>query len=116
MRTPYAKLVLFTGVEPRNENLPHARLGSHAHRVASSVPGVEIPDHGNTSRIGGPYSETRSGDRVDVHCLGTERAPEFIMGALSDEMQIELAQQQPEGIGVLDDLRRLRPGYAKAVA
>ena len=84
--------------------------------MAPPVPAVEIPDHGDAPGIGRPDRETHAGDALDRQCLSAEAAAKFVVRALGEQIQVELAQQHPEAVGVFGLLRGSVPVDPQAIA
>ncbi len=83
--------------------------------MAARVPRIEVADHRHPLGVGRPDREAHTLDAVDGHDVGAERLGQAEMPALVEQMQIELAQQRTEGIGILGFLHCLRPLYAQQI-
>src|ERR1041384_7912978 len=81
-----------------------------------SVPAVEISDHGDALRVWRPDGEA---DATSIFHSGFRR-PEPLgqmpMRALGKKMQVQIAQDQSEGIGILRLLECVRPMDAQDIA
>ena len=102
---PDLVLVAFPGREPRDEKLPDPDAWARPHRVAPPVPAVEVPDDADPLGVGRPHREQ---DPVDPAHRARVRA-EHRVGAkqrpFAEEVQVEVAQDRPERVGI-DDLAR----------
>lgn len=90
------------------------------HRVAAAVPLVEVADHRHAPGIGCPHGKAHAGHIVLPHGLGTQAAGQFPVPAFGDQVQVQVAQQQAEGVGVFRFLHRFmagagRPDHAQPV-
>ncbi len=110
------ELVGGAGADARDEQLPDARAVAQPHRVAAPVPAVEVADHRDAARIGRPHREADALDALDRLGLRAEHAPEIPMPTLVEQVQIEIAEERPEAIGVLGLLHAAaRPGDAQHI-
>src|SRR5215218_9217322 len=101
--------VTLAGPQPRNEQLPNPSLPAQAHGVTSAVPAVEIANHGDTPGIRRPDGKADAGYTIDRHGLGTKHITELVMRALSDQVQIKVAEEQAEAVGILRFLNGVGP-------
>ena len=108
-------LVALARADTRHEQLPDAGRMADAHGMAARVPGVEIADHRDAARVRRPDGEAHAGNAVDGHRLGAERIGEPEMAAFVEQMQVEVAEQRPERIGILGLLHGLGPGNAQSI-
>ncbi len=109
-------LVDLAAPEPRQEQLPDAAFDALSHRVAASVPAIESADHRDPLRIRRPDQEGRALDALEGHRMGAELLVEAEVAALGHQIDVELAQDRREPVGVLD-LDRVRAGLqAQAIA
>ena len=115
VRSEQLVLVERAGREPWDENLPHSRLVAQSHRVASPVPGVEVADDGNAPRIRRPHGEAHPRHPVDHHCMRAKAGSEVVVLAFGQQVDVEFAEQWPEGIGVLGLLDRPAPVDAQQI-
>ena len=102
--------------ETRDEQLPHAGRIAQPHRMAPRIPGVEIADDGDARAHSAP--RRRSARRCTpsiVTTLAPRCVGQFEMPAFVEQMQIEFAEQRPEGIRILGFLHRPRPGDAQQI-
>ncbi len=103
------ELVAFAMREARDEEFPDTRLRAKPHRIPPSIPGTEIADDRHPPRIRRPDRKAHAFHAFDLHRNGAERSAEIVMGALADQMQVEIAEQQREGIGIFHLLDGVRP-------
>ena len=78
--------------------------------VPRAAPGVDAADDRDPLRIRRPDGEADAGNAVDGREVGPEGIGELVVMPLAEQMQVEIAQQGPEGISVLDDLLAAGPG------
>jgi hypothetical protein len=62
---------------------------------------AEVPDHAHALRRGSPHRECDAFDTVDPARVCAEHLPQPPMGALSEEMEIELADAARKAVGIL---------------
>src|SRR5690606_28733897 len=77
--------------------------------MAPSVPGIEVADHRNALRVRSPNGEANAGDILHFDRLGTQRPRQIIMRSLSDQMEVQFAEEQTKRIGILRFLDRIGP-------
>ena len=92
-----------------NEQLPDPGAVAHAHRVPAAIPGIEIADDRHARGIRRPDGEAYAGDAVDRNDLGAEAVRQVEVPPLVEQMKIQLAEQQSEGIRVFGLLNGIRP-------
>ena len=109
------ELVTRACIQTRHEELPDARRKTQAHGMATRIPRIEVADHRHALGVGRPHREAHARDAVDRHDVGAERLGQLEMPAFIEQMQIELAQQRAEGIGILGLLHRCRPLDAQQI-
>ena len=95
-------LVDLAAPEPRQEQLPDAAFDALSHRMAASVPAVESADHRDPLGIRRPDQEGRAGDALQGHRMGAELLVEAEVAALGHQIDVELAQDRREPVGVVD--------------
>ena len=108
-------LVALTRLQARYEQFPHPGLDPLAHQVPAAVPDVEIADHRAAARVRRPDGEADAGHAVDRHRLRTEAPGQLPMPPLGDQIEVEFAQEQAEGVRVLGLLHAARPSDAQDV-
>ncbi|MET3262896.1 hypothetical protein ABIF38_004402 [Bradyrhizobium japonicum] len=99
------ELVVVADPCTRDEQFPVARA-AHAHRMAPSVPEIEVADHADPARIRRQHHEADTVDTVERHRMRAERVVDALMRALAEQIEIEIAQdrRKPVGILQLDDV------------
>ena len=70
--------------------------------MAAAVPVVEAADHRDALRVRCPDGEARAGDAVHGHDMRAHLGREIVVAAVGEEIEIELADQRREGIGILE--------------
>ena len=73
VRVDHLKFVELAIMRPGDKQLPDARLTAQAHRVAATVPVVELPNDGDALGVWRPYGKARAGDTVHGIRMGTQR-------------------------------------------
>ena len=89
-----------TGGDSGDEQVPHACAGVKAHGAAAAVPGVEAADHGHAARIRRPYGEADAGHAVHLGRVRAKRAADVVVAALTEEVEIQLAQGGADAVRV----------------
>src|SRR5512134_114317 len=85
---PVLELILvdLAFVNVREEQLPHTAFVATAHRVAATIPCIEVADDADLSRIRGPDGEGGAIYAVNLHRMGPEPLESAEMGPLDEEM------------------------------
>ncbi len=110
------KLVDLAAPQPRQEQLPDAAFDALAHRMAAAVPAIEGADHRDPLRVRRPDQEGGPLDALEGHRVGAELLVEAEVAALGHQVDVELAQDRREAVGIVD-LDRARAGLqAQAIA
>lgn len=92
------------------EQLPHTGRAERTHRIDRAVPVVEVPGDPHPLRVRRPDGEAGARDALVDHRVGAERAPQLLVPALADEMQVEIAERGQEAVRVPRlDLVGVRP-------
>ena len=100
------ELVDLAVAEVRDEDLPDAGRAPVAHRVASAVPVIEVPDHAHPLGVGRPDREMDAAEALVHPEVSAEPLVVPIVGSLAEQVQIEVGQDRPQGIRV-DELPRM---------
>ena len=79
-------------VDARNERLPHARRGDGTQGVSSRIPRVEGSDDCHPRGVRRPHGEVHARGSFVRHDVCAEHVPEAAVGALGDEVAVELAE------------------------
>ena len=99
----------------RHEQLPDAGRKAQPHGMATRIPRIEIADHRHALGVGRPHREAHALHAVDRDDVGAQRLGQLEMPAFVEQVQIELAQQRAEGIGILGLLHRGGPLDAQQI-
>ncbi|MNQ82799.1 hypothetical protein D3C85_978610 [compost metagenome] len=109
-------LVGFSRLQARNEHLPDPGRMAQAHRMAATIPHVEITDHRDPARIGGPDRKAHTVHTVDGLQLCAQAGAELPMVAFGKQVQVHLAQQRTKTVGILRGLFAAGPLGAQQVS
>jgi hypothetical protein len=101
VRPDDVKLVTLARADTRHEQLPHAGGSAYSHGTTSGVPGIEIADNCDPPCIGRPYDEANARNSVDRLDLCAKRLGEAETPSFVEQMQVQIAEQQTECIGIL---------------
>ena len=102
MRADDLELVDDPGFDPGGEDFPYAAFDALAHLMATPVPIVPVAHHRYALSIGGPDREMRALDAFVLHHMGAEPVIEPLMASLDEKMVVELAQDGPERVGIVE--------------
>jgi hypothetical protein len=72
--------------------------------MAAAVPAVEIADHADPLGIGRPDREQRPGDPGHLVRPGAQQAVGVAVPALAEQVEIEVGELRPVGVGVMGDV------------
>jgi hypothetical protein len=99
------ELVVVADAGLRNEQLPIADA-AHPHRMPPPVPEIEVADDADAFGIRRQHHEGDAVDAVERHRMRAELVVDPLMGALAEQMQIEVGQDGRKAVGVvkLDDI------------
>ena len=108
------ELVVGPVADVGDEDLPHPADPDLAHRRNAPGPVVEVADHGDTVGIRRPHGEGGAvhvavGGRVRRHPR-TEGVPQFLVAALAEQMDVDVAEARQEPVTVGHDEFRGAPG------
>ena len=97
-------LVLVKGAlaDPRDEDLPHPHPRVLSHSVPPSIPQIELPDHRDAAGVRRPDGEARAGDAFELHRVRSELLVEREVAALTEEVEVLLAENRGEPVRVVD--------------
>src|SRR5579875_3167689 len=97
-------LVFVEGARPDtgDKELPDPAFVAIAHGQAPAVPIAEIADHADARGARRPDREDGSGDALDGAKMSAQALIALEMGALGQEMHVELAENRGKAIGVLE--------------
>src|SRR5205085_10924404 len=85
----------------RDEQFPVADA-AHAHRVAPRVPEIEIADHADPPRVRREHDESDTVNAIERHRVRTELVVKTLVCALTQEIDIELAQDRGKTVGIIE--------------
>ncbi len=97
------------GAQPRHEQLPHPGAVAQPHGMAPPVPHVEVADHRDAAGIRRPHRKAHARHAVDLGDGGAEPFGQIPMRAFGKQMQVEIAQDRSEAVGIFGLLHRLGP-------
>ena len=101
--------------KPGNEEFPHPGRAEDAHRMATAIPAVEVPDHADASRRRRPDGELHAAHAVHLRIVGAEFLVDPRVVALVEEIEVEIGQRRQERVRVVERRPRLLPeGSASA--
>src|SRR5690606_32652103 len=83
-----------------NEELPHAGTRVQPHRVAATVPVVEVAHYAHPLGVRGPDGESDAGGAIDGEGMGTQLPVELNIGALSQQVQVQLTEGGRERVRI----------------
>ena len=86
------ELVPGAGCEAGDEELPDPAASQRAHRLGTGVPPIGVAHQADPSGVGSPDREGDPADPLVLHHPRPQPAPELAMGALPDEVEVEIAQ------------------------
>jgi hypothetical protein len=86
----------------RDEDLPHPASGVLAHGVPPPVPEVEVPHDRDAPGIRRPDGEVHPSYAFEGHRVCPELVVEPEVVALAEEVEVLLAEDLGETVGVLD--------------
>jgi hypothetical protein len=114
---PELVLVECALAEARNEHLPDPHAAMAPHHVAPAVPLVERADHAHTVRVRRPHGEAGARDAIHRPRMRAELLVHPQVVALSEQVQVQLAQRGTEAVRVLHlDRIALGPFHPEPVA
>ena len=108
-------LVLVTRAGARHEDFPEP-MAAHAHRVAPSVPQVEIANDTDPSRRRREHGKAHARDAIEHHWVRTELLVEMQMRSLAEQVEVEFGEDRRETIGIVDLNFPLAVAGAHAIA
>ena len=94
------ELVDLTLAEIGNEQLPDAGRSAVSHRMATTVPVVEVADHADALGVGRPDGEVDAPEslvRAEVSAQPLEVAQ---VRSLAQKVKVEVGKDRPEAVGV----------------
>ena len=97
-------LVLVARSDAGNEELPDPVARMQTHHVAPPVPVVEAADDADARGIRRPDGKPCPPHAVEGSHLGTELLVDVLVGALAEQVEVQVAQRLCKPIRVLDDV------------
>jgi len=97
-------LVVRPLLDTGDEQLEDAALEPLAHDVTAAVPPIEVADDAAALRVRRPNGEAHARDPVDLGRMRAELLVEAAVATLGEEIDVDLAQDRSEAIGVVDDV------------
>ncbi len=96
-------LVLVFVVDPcrGHEDLPKP-VAAHAHRVPPPIPEIEVADDAHAAGIGRKDREGDAFDALEHHRMRAELVVQAFMGALAQEVEVEIGEDRREAVGILE--------------
>jgi hypothetical protein len=94
-------LVMVAHLRARHEDFPKT-VAAHPHGVPASIPEVEVADDAHTPGSGRENDEAHARGAFEHHRVGAELLVECGVGTLAEQVEVELAQDRREAIGILD--------------
>ena len=88
-------------VELWNENFPDAGRAARAHGMDATVPVIEIADDTDAPGAGRPDSEVNAANAFESNEMRAEFVVSVVVAAFSHEMEIEFAENEGKGVGVV---------------
>ncbi len=86
-----------------DEQLEDAALEPLAHDVAAAVPPIEVADDAAALRVRRPDREAHAGDTVDLAGVRAQLLVEPPVAPLGEQVDVDLAQERREAVGIVDD-------------
>ena len=100
----------------RKKHFPNPRRTALSHRMALTIPVVEVADHRHPPRVRCPHREMHPGNVVDVHRMRAQRLPQPQVGAFAEQVLVDLAEHRSEPKRVLLLPRRVGVPQAQPVS
>ncbi len=97
----HVELVVIAGARAGDEQLPIA-VAAHPHRMPPRVPEIEVADHADALRIRREHDEGHAVDAVERARMRAELVIEPLVGAFTEQIEIEVGEHRREPIGVLE--------------
>ena len=99
--TDDVELVVVAGARMRDEQLPIADA-AHPHRMPPRIPEIEIADHADAPRVRRQHHEGDAVDALERHRMRAELVVDALVGALAEQIEVELAQYRREAVGIVE--------------
>ena len=105
-------LVARTDINTGEKDFPNAAFRSLTHRVAATVPGVEITDDADALGIRRPDGEGDAVDAIDLARVCAKPFKRAKMGAFGQQPNVHLAQHRREAVRIVGFLNAAGPDDA----
>jgi hypothetical protein len=92
------------GGDVRNEQLPYAAPRTHAHRVATTVPVIEVTQDAHTLGIGCPDGEQDASDAVNLMFVCPQELIGVAVPAFAEKVQIEIRYLRQVAIRIVGNM------------
>ncbi|MNL03749.1 hypothetical protein D3C87_1242970 [compost metagenome] len=102
-------------LQARNKQLPDPGGMTQAHRMAATIPDVEITDHRHSPGIWCPDREAHALDAVHGFQLRTQGTAQVTVIALGEQVQIHLTEQRAKAVRVFGGLFAAGPARTQQV-
>jgi len=89
---------------------------SQTHRMAATVPKVELSYHRNADGIGCPNGKTYPVNAVQILRMRTQFFIGANMGTFRQQPNIQLLQQGTETIGIINNMNVVAPAHFELIA
>ena len=89
-----------------DEDLPDPGGAAIAHRMPAAVPVIEVADHADSLRVGGPDGEVDSAKPLMRSEVGTEPLVIAIVRPFAEQVQVEIGEHRPKRVRI-DELPRM---------
>ena len=76
----------------------------------AAVPAVEVADDADPDRVRRPDGEMHAGDAADLQRMRAELLVDAGVVALAEQVHVEVGEDPPEAVGILDLDAVTRPG------
>jgi hypothetical protein len=70
--------------------------------MGTTVPPIEVSDHGDTACVGGPYGEGDTIDAIEPTGMATELLVDAVVVADGEEVEVLRAERGEESVGILE--------------
>ena len=95
-------LVELADTDAGHEELPDAAGAHRAHRHQTAVPAIEVADDPHAPRVWRPDGEAHAGRALVRADMRAEHVVQVLVGALADQVQVDLAEGRAEPIRVVE--------------
>ena len=103
------ELVALIRRDIRNEQLPDPAFMAAAHRVTSSIPGIEVADHAHPAGIGCPDCEEKALNPSQIEKMRAELRIDGVARGIADPHEIVMGEKGAKAVGIVPDLSATLP-------